>query len=239
MGSLEKDGRVTLERALQTVTKMLYTRGFRIMHLGDHLFPGGATPTDPAVAVAVADFGVPDRCRVAEQQEVVVLGQVVGDPEPGSMAAAHGLASGAQIAVVAVTTGRVSVVRDVTLAVRDLYPAAVSVVLIGRMSLTSFTTRNLGGMCLPVQFFNYTDLQYCVIDHALVLRHKAMDAQQRADIDHETSGSCKLPALRESDPVIKFLGLVAGDIVEVLECMGKMAPFTTFFRVKPAVDVVF
>jgi hypothetical protein len=254
MATVTEKQRATLARALVTLVKMTHARGFDVIEVagepvepvepGEVVEAGAAPrgfpfPDDPVMpwteALRRAAVGCDDPARMVSAErckEVLVLGQV---PEGGARhstpCAAQKVRPGAQMAVVCIANGKVDTVREVLDLLRKSLEAVVTVVLVSRCSLTSFTRKYIGALVDPVvDFFPLETLQRCVIDHKLVPRHIPLTAEQAARA-RAKYGSATLSRMHTRDAVVRFYGFVPGQVLFMYETWGRQQPTGNLFEV--------
>ena len=92
--------------------------------------------------------------------------------------------------------------------------------------LTPFATKELASTeeePLRCEIFRKSELTFNITHHHLVPKHRAMTNIEKKKI--MSTMNCKLnsfPKIKETDPIIKYLGLVSGSMVEISRVLGSM-----------------
>jgi hypothetical protein len=254
MATVTEKQRATLARALVTLVKMTHARGFDVIEVagepvepvepGEVVEAGAAPrgfpfPDDPVMpwteALRRASVGCDDPARMVSAErckEVLVLGQV---PEGGARTytpcAAQNVRPGAQMAVVCIANGKVETVREVLDLLRKSLAAVVSVVLVSRCTLTSFTRKYIGALADPVvDFFPLETLQRCAIEHKLVPWHQALNAEQVARARDQYKDAI-FSRMLTKDAIARFYGFVPGQMVFFYETWGRREPIANLVEV--------
>lgn len=243
LATVTEKQRATLGRALVTLVKMTHARGFDVVEVaGQACGPeegGKEAPSSSwagALERALADCDDPDRAATAEStKEVLVLGRVPeGGPRKGTACAAQGTPPGAEMAVVCIANGKVQEVREALDLLTGALDRVVTVILVSRCSLTSFTRKYINALREPsVDFFPLEQLQRCVVEHRLVPPHVPL-TQEEATRARSLYRNIIFSRLQAKDPVARFYGFVPGQLVFIYETWGRRQPVPCIFEVVAA-----
>ena len=232
LATVTEKQRATLARALGTLVKMTHARGFDVAEVAGVACEGPDGHRE-ALAQALLDCDDPARTLTAEAtKEVLVLGRVpAGGARKGTPCAAQNIVPGAEMAVVCIATGNVKEVREVLHLLTASLARVVTVILVSRCALTSFTRKYINALSDPVvDFFSLDQLQGCVIEHKLVPRHVPLTAEEAANA-RAVFRNAILSRLPVRDPVARFYGFVPGQLVFIYETWGRRQPVPALFEV--------
>ena len=200
--------RVRLSRVMKTLVRIMHHRCWKIVTVN-----GQKVETEKDVEDRVADFSDPHVAMQAEESQAVVM-TCVTDTGISAMAAL-------------LQAINVDTMRDVQ---QTMDGAGIGhAILIARNRPTHIARKMLTD---SVEFFTMANLQASIADHALQPRHIRLNEAQTRRV-RERFRNAKFPRMFDTDPMARFLNLHPGDVVMVLECMGREQPIWTFFDVVP------
>ena len=101
-----------------------------------------------------------------------------------------------------------------------------SVILLCPNGLTPFAQKEMNAeedACIRVEVFRRPELSFNVTRHSLVPPHVPLSpAGKKRLLAGLGSKATSLPKIKDSDPVIKYLGLAPGTVVAIRRCFGAL-----------------